>query len=167
MKTFDIFIGTQGYVRVMNEGFFEKVNGRDFDESKQTTFIIGDNAYRVHTQEYRSKKAVFDKFFSSRAKKVINDRFGLNHCYIDTDMKKANTIERNIIINDGTDIDELMKAIDLFECHCKCTVLKFYIHCDHTFTMVEYDGNCVTSWYGQLDDFFTRKVEHFEITGIM
>ena len=147
MKTFDIFIGTQGYVRVMNEGFFEKVNGRDFDESKQTTFIIGDNAYRVHTQEYRSKKAVFDKFFKQCG-----------------NVKK---LRKNIIINDETDRDELIKAIDSFETHCKCTILKFYIHCDHTFTMVEFDGNSATSWYGRLDDFFNRKVEHFEITGIM
>ena len=149
MKTFDIFIGTQGYVRVMNEGFFEKVNGRDFDESKQTTFIIGDNAYRVHTEEYRSKKAVFDKFLKQcgNVKKEIN--------------------RKNIIINDGTDRDKLMKAIEIFEKHCKCTILKFYIHCDHTFTMVEFDGNCVTSWYGRLDDFFKRNVEYFEITGIM
>lgn len=149
MKTFDIFIGTQGYVRVMNEGFFEKVNGRDFDESKQTTFIIGDSAYRVHTQEYHSKKAVFDKFFEQcrNVKKDIN--------------------RKNIIINDSTDRDELIKAIDIFEKHWRCTILKFYIHCDHTFTMVEYDGNCVTSWHGRLDDFFTRKVEQFEITGIM
>ena len=149
MKTFDIFIGTQGYVRVMNEGFFEKVNGRDFDESKQTTFIIGDNAFRVHTQEYRSKKAVFDKFFKQcgNAKKEI--------------------LRKNIIINDWTDRKELIEAIDIFENHCKCTILKFVSHCDHTFTMVEYDGNCVTSWTGNIDDFFTRKVEYFEITGIM
>ena len=149
MKTFDIFIGTQGYVRVMNEGFFEKVNGRDFDESKQTTFIIGDTAYRVHTQEYRSKKAVFDKFFKQ------------------CETFKKEKLRKNIIINDGTDRDELIKAIDIFEKHCKCTILKFYIHRDHTFTMVEFDGNCVTSWYGRLDDFFKRKVEYFEITGIM
>ena len=149
MKTFDIFIGTQGYVRVMNEGFFEKVIGRDFDESKQTTFIIGDTAYRVHTQEYRSKKAVFDKFFKQcgNVKKEI--------------------LRKNIIIHDDTDRDELMKAIDIFEKHCKCMILKLFIHSDHTLTMVEYDGNCVTSWYGLLDDFFNRKVEHFEITGIM
>ena len=151
MKTFDIFIGTQGYVRVMNEGFFEKVNGRDFDESKQTTFIIGDNAYRVHTQEYRSKKAVFDKFF----KQCENFNF-----------KKGN-IKKNIVINDGTDREALIKAIDNFETHCKCTVLKFYIYWDHTFTMVEYDGNSVTSWTGLLDDFFKRNVEYFEITGLM
>ena len=147
MKTFDIFIGTQGYVRVMNEGFFEKVNGQDLDESKQTTFIIGENAYRVHTQEYLSKKAVFDKFF---------EKCG--------NVKK---LRKNIVINDTTDRNKLMKAIEIFEKHCKCTILKLYIHCDHTFTMVDYDGNCVTSWYGRLDDFFKRKVEHFEIAGIM
>ena len=150
MKTFDIFIGTQGYVRVMNEGFFEKVNGRDIDESKQTTFIIGENAYRVHTQEYRSKKAVFDKFF--------------NHCEI---RRINDNMNKNFIINDGTDRKELIEAINIFEIHCKCTILKFVSHSDHTFTMVEFDGNCVTSWYGRLDDFFNRNVEYFEITGIM
>ena len=150
MKTYDIFIGTQGYVRVMNEGFFEKVNGRDFDESKQTTFIIGDNAYRVHTQEYRSKKAVFDKFF--------------NQCEI---RRIHENMKKNFIINDDTDRKDLIEAINIFEIHYKCTILKFVSHCDHTFTMVEYDGNCVTSWYGRLDDFFERNVEYFEITGIM
>ena len=150
MKTFDIFIGTQGYVRVMNEGFFEKVNGRDIDESKQTTFIIGDNAYRVHTQEYRSKKAVFDKFFNQCEIRRINDH-----------MKK------NFIINDGTDRRKLIEAINIFEIISNCTILKFFTHCDHTFTMVEYDGNSVTSWTGNIDDFFTRKAEYFEITGIM
>ena len=150
MKTFDIFIGTQGYVRVMNEGFFEKVIGRDFDESKHTHFIIGDNAYRVNTQEYRSKKAVFDKFFKQ--------------CGNNT---RGEVMRKNVIINDGTDRNELMKAIDVFEKHCRCTILKFYIHCDHTFTMVEFDGNCVTSWYGRLDDFFKRNVEQFDITGIL
>ena len=150
MKTFDIFIGTQGYVRVMNEGFFEKVNGRDFDESKQTTFIIGDNAYRVHTEEYKAKKAVFDKFFEKRG-----------------NVENVKKLRKNIIINDETDRDELIKAIDIFEKQCKCTILKFYIHCDHTFTMVEFDGNSATSWYGRLDDFFKRKVECFEITGIL
>ena len=40
-------------------------------------------------------------------------------------------------------------------------------HCDNTFTMVEYDGNCVISWTGSIDDFFKRNVEYFEITGIM
>ena len=150
MKTFDIFIGTQGYVRVMNEGFFEKVNGRDFDESKQTTFIIGDNAYRVHTQEYRSKKEVFDKFFKQ--------------CGM---MIRRNDNMKNIIINDGTDRRDLIEAIDIFEKQCRCTILKLYTHSDHTFTMVEFDGNSVTSWYGRIDDFLTRKVEYFEITGIL
>lgn len=150
MKTFEIFIGTQGYVRVMNEGFFKKVTGSDFDESKHTTFIIGDNVYRVNSQEYHSKKAIFDKFFKQCEMRRKNDN-----------------IKKNIIINDGTDRESLMKAIDIFENHCKCTILKFYIYCDHTFTMVEYDGNSVTSWYGQLDDFFKRKVECFEITGIL
>lgn len=150
MKTFDIFIEMRGYVHVMNGGFFEKVNGRDLDESKLTTFIIGDNAYRVHTQEYRSKKAVFDKFF--------------NKCEI---RRITENMKKNIIINDDTDRKELIEAINIFEINCKCTILKFFTHCDHTFTMVEYDGNCVTSWYGRLDDFFTRKVEQFEITGIM
>ena len=150
MKTFDIFIGTQGYVRVMNEGFCEKVIGRDFDESKYTTFIIGENAYRVNTQEYHSKKAVFDKFF--------------NQCEI---RRITENMKKNIIINDGTDRKELIEAINIFEINCKCTILKFYIYCDHTFTMVEYDGNCVTSWTGNIDDFFKRKVEQFEITGIM
>lgn len=148
MKTFDIFIGTQGYVRVMNEGFCEKVIGRDFDESKYTTFIIGETAYRVNIQEYHSKKAIFDKFFKRCERRNDN-------------------LEKNIIINDETAREKLMKSIDTFETHCKCTILKFYIHCDHTFTMVEYDGKCVTSWYGLLDDFFKRKVEHFEITVIM
>lgn len=148
MKTFDIFIGTQGYVRVMNEGFCEKVIGRDFDESKYTTFIIGETAYRVNIQEYHSKKAIFDKFFK-RCK------------------RRNDNLEKNIIINDETAREKLIKAIDIFETHCKCTILKFYIYCDHTFTMVEYDGNCVTSWYGLLDDFLERKIEHFEITGIM
>ena len=150
MKTFDIFIGTQGYVRVMNEGFCEKVIGRDFDESKYTTFIIGDNAYRVNIQDYHAKKAIFDKFF--------------NHCEI----RRINDyMKKNIIINDETDRKELIEEINIFEIHCKCTVLKFFLHCDHTFTMVEYDGNCVTSWTGNIDDFFSRKVEEFEITGMM
>ena len=150
MKTFDIFIGTQGYVRVMNEGFFEKVIGRDFDESKHTTFIIGEYAYRVNIQDYHSKKAIFDKFFNQSEKRRINEN-----------MKK------HIIINDGTDRKELIEAINIFEINCKCMILKFYSHCDSTFTMVEYDGNCVTSWTGNIDDFFKRKVERFEITGIM
>ena len=150
MKTFDIFICTQGYVRVMNEGFRETVIGSDFDESKYTTFIIGDSAYRVNIQEYHSKTAIFDKFF--------------NQCEI---RRIHGNMKKNIIINDLTDRKELIEAINIFEINCRCTILKFCTHCDNTFTMVEYDGNCVTSWTGNIDDFFTRKVEQFEITGIM
>ena len=150
MKTFDILIATQGYVRVMNEGFYEKVIGRDFDESKYTTFIIGDTAYRVNIQDYHSKKAIFDKFF--------------NKCEI---RRITSNMKKNIIINDQTDRRELIEAINIFEISCKCTILKFCTHCDNTFTMVEYDGNCVTSWTGNIDDFFKRNVEYFEITGIM
>ena len=150
MKTFDILIATQGYVRVMNEGFYEKVIGRDFDESKYTTFIIGDTAYRVNIQDYHSKKAIFDKFF--------------NKCEI---RRITSNMKKNIIINDQTVRKELIEAINIFEINCKCTILKFSTHCDNTFTMVEYDGNCVTSWTGNINDFFERKVEHFEITGIM
>lgn len=76
-------------------------------------------------------------------------------------------MKKNIIVNDGTDREALIKAIDSFEANCNCTVLKLFIHVDHTFTMVEYDGNCVTSWTGNIDDFFKRNVEYFEITGIM
>lgn len=150
MKTFDIFIGTQGYVRVMNEGFCEKVIGRYFDESKYTTFIIGENAYRVNIQDYHSKKAIFDKFFNQCEIRRINGN-----------MKK------NIIINDLTDRKELIEAINIFEINFNCTVLKFFTYCDNTFTMVEYDGICVTRWSGNIDDFFKRKVKKFEITSIM
>lgn len=62
-------------------------------------------------------------------------------------------MKKQIIIKDGTSKSQLTKAIKNFEACANATVLKFYIHEDHVYTLVEFDGISVTKWRGIVDEF--------------
>ena len=62
-------------------------------------------------------------------------------------------MKKQIIIKDGTSKSQLTKAIKNFETCANATVLKFYIHEDHGYTLVEFDGISVTKWSGIVDEF--------------
>lgn len=76
-------------------------------------------------------------------------------------------MKKNIVINDWTDRKELIEAINIFEIQCRTTILKFVIYSGHTFTMIEFDGNCVTQWTGNIDDFIAFKMLNLTVTYIM
>ena len=62
-------------------------------------------------------------------------------------------MKKHIIIKDGTIKSQLNKAIKNFEACSNTTVLKFYIHEDHVYTLVDFDGIAVTKWRGIVDEF--------------
>ena len=77
-------------------------------------------------------------------------------------------MKKNIIIVDGTSSAILMKAIREYEELRKCEVLKFYLHTDHSYILVEYDAICVTRWSGDnIDDFLNHDYSGMEIVDIM
>lgn len=62
-------------------------------------------------------------------------------------------MKKSITIKDGTSKAQLTKAIKNFESCANTTVLKFYIHEDHVYTLVDFDGITVTKWRGIVDEF--------------
>ena len=77
-------------------------------------------------------------------------------------------MKKNIIIVDGTSKAFLMKSIRQYEELRKCVVLKVYVHTDHSFILVEYDGICVTKWMGEyINDFLNNDYSCMDIITIM
>ena len=60
-------------------------------------------------------------------------------------------MKASITIEDGTSRAQVVKAIREFESHSECYVLRINVFEDHTYTLVEFDGIVVTTWYGNID----------------
>ena len=65
-------------------------------------------------------------------------------------------MEKYIVIKDGTSKSQLIKAIENFEKMYNTTVLKIYVHEDHNYRLVDFNGITVTKWGGIIDDFINN-----------
>lgn len=65
-------------------------------------------------------------------------------------------MEKYIVIKDGTSKSQLMKAIENYESIYRSTVLKIYVHENHNYSLVDFDGISITKWGGVIDDFINN-----------
>lgn len=73
-----------------------------------------------------------------------------------TTAESEENMKKQIIIKDGTSKSQLNKAIKNYENCVRTTVLKFYVHEDHTYILIDFDGIIVSKWHGNVDDFINE-----------
>ena len=77
-------------------------------------------------------------------------------------------MKKSITINDGTSKAQLFKAINEFEDTINTTVLSVLVHTNHSYTLVEFDGICVTKWEGNIDEFINdQNIKRMRMVNIM
>ena len=68
-------------------------------------------------------------------------------------------MEKYIVIKDDTNKEMLIKAIENYEKIHGTTVLKIYVHEDHNYRLVDFNGISVTKWGGVIGDFINDTTE--------
>lgn len=72
-------------------------------------------------------------------------------------------MKKIIIIRDGTSESQLNKAIRIYEKMLDTTVLKMFVHENHIYSLVEFCGNDIEIWSGNVDDFI-KEVNVYKMT---
>ena len=75
-------------------------------------------------------------------------------------------MEKYIVIKDGTSKSQLIKAIENYEKMINTTVLKIYVHEDHNYRLVDFNGITVAKWGGVIDDFINNATSTMKIIDI-
>ena len=71
-------------------------------------------------------------------------------------------MEKYIVIKDDTSKERLMKAIENYEKENRTTVLKIYVHENHYYHLVDFNGISVAKWGGDIGDFINNASERLD-----